>query len=103
MKHELFRLNEEYQKVHTEAMKLQADAKNAQSTRDAAKAKMDSAKALANRTNDPQDIAAFKRAEAEYQSNLSRYNKLVAEYTKLKMKITIWLLISIICRECITV
>ena len=84
MKHELFRLNEEYQKVHTEAMKLQADAKNAQSTRDAAKAKMDSAKALANRTNDPQDIAAFKRAEAEYQSNLSRYNKLVAEYTKLK-------------------
>lgn len=84
MKHELFRLNEEYQKVHAEAIKLQAEAKSAQSTKDAAKAKMDSAKAVANRTNDPQDIAAFKRAEAEYQNSLSRYNKLVTEYTKLK-------------------
>ena len=84
MKHELFLMNEEYQKVHTQALKLKADAKNAQNTKNTAKAKMDSAKALANRTNDPQDIAAFKRAEAEYQSNLSRYNKLVAEYTKLK-------------------
>ena len=84
MKHELFRLNEEYQKVHAEAIKLQAEAKSAQSTKDAAKAKMDSAKAVANRTNDPQDIAAFKRAEAEYQNSLGRYNKLVTEYTKLK-------------------
>ena len=84
MKHELFLMNEEYQKVHAQALKLKADAKNAQNTKNTAKAKMDSAKALANRTKDPQDIAAFKHAEAEYKSVLEQYNKLVGDYTKLK-------------------
>ena len=84
MKHELFLMNEEYQKVHAQALKLKADAKNAQNTKNTAKAKMDSAKALANRTKDPKDIAAFKHAEAEYKSVLEQYNKLVGDYTKLK-------------------
>lgn len=86
MRQELFRLNEEYQKIQVKGHKLREDGLNAQQSKDAAKAKRDSAKALADRTHDPKDLEALKQADAEYQNLLGKYNKLKDEYIALREK-----------------